>query len=67
MSSSGNCYDDFRDVVLGRIGATRMPRPKGLVNSLVLSAAKRFFSHWLLALPLLFHPVWTVLLFYVLR
>ena len=58
-------YDDFRDVILGRIGPTRMPRPKrwelaGFVGGKVLFMTLAF------GLPLLVHPLWTVLLFYVL-
>jgi len=58
-------YDDFRDVILGRIGPTRMPRPKrwelvGFVGGKVLFMTLAF------GLPLLVHPLWIVLLFYVL-
>ncbi|HSE22682.1 MAG TPA: acyl-CoA desaturase [Pyrinomonadaceae bacterium] len=58
-------YDDFRDVILGRVGSTRMPRPKrwDLVGFM---GGKLIFFTFALALPLLFHPVFTVLLFYVL-
>ena len=57
-------YDDFRDVILGRVGSTRMPRPKrwelvGFIGGKVLL--------FILALgvPLLFHPAWIVFLLYV--
>jgi linoleoyl-CoA desaturase len=58
-------YDDFRDVILGRIGPMRMPRPKrwelvGFIGGKVLLMTLAF------GLPLLFHPLWIVLLFYVL-
>jgi len=58
-------YDDFRDVVTGRIGVTRMPRPKrwelvGFVGG------KALFLTLAFGLPLLIHPLWMVLLFYVL-
>jgi linoleoyl-CoA desaturase len=58
-------YDDFRDVVLGRIGSTRIPRPKGweLVGFI---GGKALFLTLAVGLPLLVHPLWTVLLFYVL-
>ena len=57
-------YDDFRDVILGRVASTRMPRPKrwqlvGFVGG------KLLFFTLALGLPLLFHSVWVVLLFYV--
>jgi linoleoyl-CoA desaturase len=60
-----NLYDDFRDVILGRIGTTRMPRPKrwelaGFVGG------KALFLTLAFGLPLLFHSLWLVLLFYVL-
>lgn len=56
-------YDDFRDVILGRIGSTRMPRPKRweLVGFI---CGKLLFFTLALGLPLLFHSVWIVLLFY---
>lgn len=56
-------YDDFRDVILGRIGSTRMPRPKRweLVGLIV---GKLVFLTLALGLPLLVHSVWNVLLFY---
>ena len=55
-----NLYDDFRDVILGRIGTTRMPRPKrwelvGFVGG------KALFFTLAFGLPLLFHPLWIVL------
>ena len=57
-------YDDFRDVILGRIGSTRMPRPKrwelaGFVGG------KALFLALALALPLTVHSFWIVLFFYV--
>ena len=56
-------YDDFRDVILGRVGRTRMPRPKrwelvGFVGG------KLVFFTLALGLPLFFHSAWIVLLFY---
>lgn len=57
-------YDDFRDVILGRIGSTRMPRPKRweLVG---FAGGKALFLTLAFGLPLLVHPLWLVLLFYV--
>src|SRR5918996_5366511 len=56
-------YDDFRDVILGRIGATRMPRPKRweLVGFI---GGKAVFLTLAFGLPLLFHTAWKVFLFY---
>jgi linoleoyl-CoA desaturase len=56
-------FDDFRDVILGRIGSQRMPRPKrwelaGFVCAKSLLIAMAF------AAPVLLHRVWVVFLFY---
>jgi len=56
-------YDDFRDVILGRIGPHRMPRPKGL-EMLILFCAKALFFALAFAVPLILHRFWVVLLFY---
>src|SRR5262249_36676403 len=58
-------YDDFRDVVTGRIGAHRFPRPRGWDLATLIGGKIVFFS-LALTIPLLLHPVWTVLLFYAL-
>lgn len=57
-------YDDFRDVILGRIGSQRMPRPKGW-NLLSFIGAKALFLTMAFGVPLLMHRIWVVLLFYV--
>ena len=56
-------FDDFRDVILGRIGSQRMPRPKRweLVGFIW---AKALFITMAFAAPLLLHRVWVVFLFY---
>src|SRR5689334_13948039 len=56
-------FDDFRDVLLGRIGSRRMPRPKRweLVGFI---CAKALFITMAFALPVLLHRVWVVFLFY---
>lgn len=56
-------FDDFRDVILGRIGAQRMPRPKRweLVSFI---SAKLLFLAMAFVVPLLFHRIWIVFLFY---
>ena len=56
-------YDDFRDVIRGRIGPARMPRPKRweLVG---FAGGKVLFLTLAFGLPLLVHPLWIVLLFY---
>jgi linoleoyl-CoA desaturase len=57
-------FDDFRDVILGQVGSTRMPRPKrwelvGFVGGKLLFFTLAF------GLPLFFHSAWIVVLFYV--
>ncbi|MEN3327651.1 MAG: linoleoyl-CoA desaturase [Acidobacteriota bacterium] len=58
-----NVYDDFRDVILGRVGATRVPRPKRWELAGFVGGKLVFFT-LALGLPLLFHRAWIVLLFY---
>ncbi len=57
-------YDDFRDVMLGRIGGHRMVRPKGW-DLIVFIAGKAAFFSLAFVVPLMLHAVWPVLLFYV--
>ncbi len=57
-------YDDFRDLVLGQVGGQPYPRPKGW-DLLGFFGGKGVFFSLALVVPLLLHPVWTVLLFYV--
>lgn len=56
-------FDDFRDVILGRIGSQRMPRPKRweLVSFICVKA---LFLSMAFAVPLLLHRSWIVFLFY---
>jgi len=56
-------YDDFRDVILGRVGSTRMPRPKRWELAGFIGGKALLFT-LVLGLPLLFHPAWIVVLFY---
>ncbi len=58
-------YDDFRDVITGRIGVTRMPPPKRW-ELIGFVGGKALFLTLAFGLPILFHPLWIVLLFYVL-
>ena len=57
-------YDDFRDVITGRIGGHRFPRPRGW-ELVVFVGGKLVFLTLAFGIPLLFHPFWTVVLFYV--
>ena len=56
-------YDDFRDALTGRIGAFRIPRPKGWEMVLFLGGKAVFFT-LAFAIPMRIHPVWVVLLCY---
>jgi linoleoyl-CoA desaturase len=57
-------YDDFRDLAIGRVGGRRFARPKGWDLAVFLGGKTLFFS-LALAVPLFFHPLWAVLLFYL--
>lgn len=58
-------FTDFHEVVTGRIGRHRMPRPKGWDLALFLGGKTTFFGI-AFVIPLLFHPVEIVLLVYAL-
>ena len=53
--------DDFRDVLTGKVGLQKMPRPKGRKLAEIL-VGKLFFFGWSLVLPAFFHSIWTVVL-----
>jgi linoleoyl-CoA desaturase len=57
-------YDDFHDWVAGGIGGRRFARPKGWDLAVFLGGKMLFFG-LALALPLLMHPAWAVMLFYL--
>jgi linoleoyl-CoA desaturase len=57
-------YDDFRDVLIGRIGRHRFARPKGWDLVTFLGGKIMFFS-LALAIPLGLHSPWVVLPCYV--
>jgi len=56
--------DDFRELISGRIGNQRFPRPKGWELVIFLAGKAIFFTaaFWI---PLLFHSVGAVLVYYV--
>jgi linoleoyl-CoA desaturase len=56
-------YDDFRDLLTGRIGEHKFERPRGWDLVTFITGKVVFFS-LALVIPLLLHPVWVVLLFY---
>jgi linoleoyl-CoA desaturase len=57
-------YDDFRDVITGRIGGHRFARPKGW-DLLTFLGGKVVFFSLAFAIPLLLYPTWVVLLCYL--
>jgi linoleoyl-CoA desaturase len=58
-------YDDFRDLITGRIGGQRFPRPRGR-HLAGLVGGKIVFFTLAFGLPLLLHPLSDVLLGYAL-
>ena len=56
-------YDDFKDAITGRVGAHRIPRPKGWELAIFVTG-KALFLGFAFAIPLLLHPLWKVLVFY---
>jgi linoleoyl-CoA desaturase len=58
-------YDDFHDVISGWISGHRFRRPRGW-DLVTLIAGKALFFSLALAIPLLLHPAWAVLVFYAL-
>lgn len=58
-----HCCDDFRDVLTGRIGGHRFPRPRGW-DLVTFVGGKALFFSLAFGLPLLLHPWWWVLAMY---
>ena len=56
-------FDDFRNVISGRIYHHRMPRPKGW-NLFIFTFGKIVFFTLAFGLPMLYHSLWAVLFFY---
>lgn len=57
-------FDDFHDVIVGRIGKHKIERPKG-GDLFVFLAGKSLFYSLAFVIPMLFHPFWSVVLLYV--
>jgi linoleoyl-CoA desaturase len=57
-------YDDFHKVLTGRIGGQRLARPKGW-DLVTFVGGKVAFFILALVIPLLLHPLWVVLLSYL--
>ncbi|HHP7243823.1 MAG TPA: fatty acid desaturase family protein, partial [Elainellaceae cyanobacterium] len=58
-------YDDFHNVLLGRISERQYPRPTGW-DLVVFTGGKAIFFTLAFGIPLQFHPLWVVLSFYCL-
>jgi linoleoyl-CoA desaturase len=56
-------FDDFQSVITGSMGGYTFPRPRGGALVVFLGGKAAFFS-LALGIPLLFHSVWVVLLYY---
>lgn len=56
-------FDDFFYIITGRLSRHRVPRPRGKDLAVFISGKIVFFT-WVLALPLLFHPLPAVLFYY---
>jgi linoleoyl-CoA desaturase len=56
-------YDDFENVVQGRIEGNPIPRPRGWALFQLIAGKAAFFA-WALVVPMMFHRWWVVLLFY---
>ena len=63
MAIKWHLYDDFRDVILGRMDGHRFPRPKGR-DLAVFVVGKASFFLVAFGIPMLFHPFWAVVIFY---
>lgn len=55
--------DDFWNIITGRIGEHRFPRPTTWQLAIFVSGKAVFFT-WAFAIPLFFHPFHTVIFFY---
>ena len=54
---------DFREIITGRIGDHKIPRPKGW-DLVLFIGGKAVFLALAIVIPLIFHSIWIVLLFY---
>jgi linoleoyl-CoA desaturase len=55
---------DYQCLLTGRIGTNDFPRPRGW-QLLSLLGGKVLFCAWAVVLPAFFHPLWVVLLFFL--
>jgi linoleoyl-CoA desaturase len=64
MTVRWQLYGDFRDLIAGRVVDHKVPRPRGW-DLVVFLAGKAAFLALAFGVPMLFHPAWVVLLFYL--
>lgn len=64
MAIKWQLFDDFRDVLTGQIGGHRIPRPRGW-ELVIFLAGKALFFALAFGVPMLFHPLGVVLVYYV--
>jgi linoleoyl-CoA desaturase len=64
LTITWQCYDNFRDLITGKIKLHRFPRPKGW-DLVIFIGGKLFFFTLAFLVPMLLHPVWQVLLYYL--
>ncbi len=57
-------FDDFRNVIAGRIGSHRLARPRGW-DLVTFIAGKLVFLLLAFVIPLRLHPLWAVLAYYL--
>ncbi len=63
LSVKMQLLDDFRYVITGQLGDLKVPRPRRWeVATFVVG--KLLFLAWALVIPMLLHPVWTVLFYF---
>jgi linoleoyl-CoA desaturase len=58
-------WDDYRDVARGRIGNHRFARPRGRKLAVFIGGRALFLS-LAFVIPILFNPIWQVIVFYAL-
>lgn len=63
MAIKWQLLDDLHDALKGRIGEHRIPRPRGW-DLVIFLGGKAVFFTLAFGIPLLFHPLWVVLVFY---
>lgn len=65
MSARWHLYGDFKEYFTCQMGPHRIPRAK-VWDSIVFWSGKLWSIAFFLVVPMFFHPVWLVLLFYLL-